>query len=493
MKILIRSVYLLIIVGLILAAQPAAAVDNCIQDVWKAHGHSQNLTCTANDVTISTVTNIDITAGGECKTVGGVKTCYCFQGQNVTFAADFSMPLTAQERYDIGFYIATDGDQTTKGALTGQCASTNVTNVNSPTFVNDDPAPDVCGDIKGVANSAYNPQIVRFALTMPCNPDDNGKLALPYCTTWRQPGSNQVCLGTGTSPATNDVFPGSPSKCFCGIKELDIFTETATIEVKKENISGNVAETGGSVTYSVSVKNLAEVASVTLDSLTDDIYGDITSVHGAITDTTCTLATIPAGNVTGNPYTCQFTATAPPGDAGDVVTDTVTACGTDSFGHSDICDDDPANFTYTDVKEPPTLTKTATAFTNVSCSVDVTYNVVVTNTSLANPGDSLTLNSLTDDKYGNITLVQGNVLSTTCGLDKASGGPGTLPAVINWGQNYSCSFVGKVNCSDLTSSNLIDTVTGSATDDDNVTYDDTSTPPFTDDATVHVTVNVTFP
>lgn len=480
MKFAIRSVCLLIFVGLIMASQPASAVDNCIQDVWKAHGHSQNLNCTANDVTISTITNIDITAGGKCDKNG----CVCYEGGPVTFEADFSMPLTAQERYDIGFYIATDGDQTTTGALTGECASTNVTVTNSPTtFINDDPAPDVCGDIKGSLNTLYNPQIVRFGLTMPCEPDDNGKLALPYCTTWRQPGSNQVCLGTGTSPATNDVYPGSPSKCFCGIKEIDIFTETATIEVTKENISGNVTETGGFVTYSVSVKNLAEVASVTLDSLTDDKYGDITSVHDAITTTTCTLATIPAGNVTGNPYTCQFTATAPPGDAGDVVTDTVTACGTDSFNHTNICDDDPANFTYTDVQEPPTLVKTATAFTNVSCSVDVTYTVVVTNTSLANPGDSLTLTSLTDDKYGDITLVQGNVLSTTC----------AVPQTIAYSQHYSCSFVGKVNCSDLTNSNLIDTVTGSAADDDGVTYDDTSTPPFTDDATVHVTVNVTFP
>ncbi len=463
----------MIFIGLLLAAQPASA-QTCIQDVWKAHGNSQNLTCTANDVTISTVTNIDITAGGKCDTNG----CVCYEGGNVTFAADFSMPLTAQERFDIGFYIATDGDQTATGALTGECASTNVTVSNAPvTFINDDPAPDVCGDIKGPLSTPYNPQIVRFTLTVPCVPDANGKLALPYCTTWRQPGSNQVCLGTGTSPATNDVYPGSPSKCFCGIKEVDIFTETATIEVTKENLSGNVAETGGSVTYSVSVKNLAQVSSVTLDSLTDDLYGDITSIHDSITATTCTLATIPAGNVTGNPYTCMFTVAAPQGNAGQVVTDTVTACGTDQFGHTNLCDDDPANFTYTDVPEPPTLTKTATASTNVSCSVDVTYAVVVNNTSPVNPGDSLTLNSLSDDKYGDITQVQGKVLSTDC----------AVPQTITYGQQYSCSFVGKVNCSDLTNSNLIDTVTGSATDDDGVPY----TP--SDDATVNVTVNVLFP
>ena len=33
-------------------AQTAFAVENnCIQDVWKAHNNSQNLTCSAKDVT----------------------------------------------------------------------------------------------------------------------------------------------------------------------------------------------------------------------------------------------------------------------------------------------------------------------------------------------------------------------------------------------------------------------------------------------------------
>ncbi len=458
MKFAIRSVCLLIFVGLILAAQPpsAQAVANCIQDVWTAHGNSQNLTCTANDVTISTITNIGISAGGKCDANG----CVCFQGGNVTFAADFSMPLTAQERYDIGFYIATDGDQTAKGALTGQCASTNVTSANAlGTFVNDDPSPDVCGDIKGNLGSAYNPQIVRFELTVPCNPDANGKLALPYCTTWRQPGSNQVCLGTGDSPATNDVYPGSPSKCFCGIKEIDIFTETASIELTKACTSGTIPEIGGSTTYTVTVKNLAQVAVVTLASLTDSIYGDITQEAGDITDTTCSLVDIPAGNVTGNPFTCTFTATAPAGNAG-------------------------GKLTYTDVQEPPTLVKDVAACGSVQFSMDVTYTVLVTNTSPTPPGDTLTLSSLTDDKFGDITTAHAagggyeEVVSTNCGLDKASDGPGTLPAVIQPGGNYTCQFTGKV-----TSSPHTNTATGSSTDDDGVSYSPS------DDATVGVTVN----
>src|SRR5215510_4706931 len=93
--------------GLLLVAQPASA-QTCIQDVWKAHGNNQNLTCTAQDVTLSTATNIQIQTGGQCDPVTGK--CECFAGQPLTFTADFEMDLTADTRYDIGFYIATDND-----------------------------------------------------------------------------------------------------------------------------------------------------------------------------------------------------------------------------------------------------------------------------------------------------------------------------------------------------------------------------------------------
>src|SRR5262245_2072920 len=98
---------LLVVGGLLLGVEPASA-QTCIQDVWKAHGNNQNLTCTANDVTLSQATNINVITGGECKVVNGVRTCSCFANQTFTFSADFRMDLTADTRYDIGFYIATD-------------------------------------------------------------------------------------------------------------------------------------------------------------------------------------------------------------------------------------------------------------------------------------------------------------------------------------------------------------------------------------------------
>lgn len=464
----------IVVGGLLLGAQPASAVDTCIQDVWKAHGNNQNLTCTAQDVTLSQVTNINIVTGGQCQIENGVRVCRCNLGGNVTFTADFRMDLTADTRYDIGFYISTDDDPNADGAKTGGCAATEVNASNGANFKNLDAAPDTCGDITGPLNTTFNPQIVHQTLTVPCtDPDGNAQLDLDWCTTWRQPGSNEVCDGTGNGTTTNDVFPGSPSKCNCGSLTLPIFFETATIDLTKTALApATVLETGGSATYSVEVKNLATVVSVTLDSLMDDKYGDITQVHAAgggflaVTATTCTpLPTIQPQQT----YSCTFTGTVPPGDTGGTFVDTVTVVGTDSQGHTGLTDFDDATVTYTDVPQPPTLSKTAQAPT---CQVDVPYAVVVTNTSAQ---DTLTLNTLNDDVYGDITTVQGNVISTTCGQ---ASGAGTLPAVIAASGNYSCSFVGRINSCDTT---VIDTVTGSATDDDGQSYSPS------DDATVTVT------
>lgn len=469
----------LVVGGLLLGAPPVSA-QSCIQDVWMAHGNSQGLTCTANDVTLSSVANICIVVsppGGPrdlnndgCQDPNPQGQFTCVSGQQFTFTADFTMPLTAQARYDLGLYIAQDGGGA-DGALTGVCAPNVVTAANSPTFINKDSPPDICGDI----DDAHNPQVIHQTITTMCN-DTNGdsKVNLPWCTTWRQPGANEVCdSATFGSASTFDAYPGSPSKCNCGDLNIDVFLETASITVVKDAVTPTVLETGGSVTYSVAVTNNAQVSDVALDSLVDNLYGDITTTgHNGITATTCTLATIPAeSNDPGglNPYLCQFTVTVGAGNTGDKITDIVTACGTDDFGHSNLCDDDPADVTYVDVSTPPSLAKTASATQAVA--VDVVYNVAVNNNSVV---DTLTLSSLTDNKFGDITVVAGNVLSTTC----------AVPQNIAPSGNYTCSFVGRI----ITTGTHNNRLDGAATDDDGVSY---GAPPLQDTADVNITV--TFP
>jgi hypothetical protein len=488
--------------GILLTAQPASA-QTCIQEVWQAHGNNQRLTCTAQDVTLSSATNINILTGGFCDPVTGE--CKCFAGGTVTFTADFQMDLTADTRFDVGFYIATDGDPNNDGAITGQCTATASLTTNTPArnFINLDAQSqpgDVCGDITGPFNTAHNPLFVTTRISTQC-PLTGENLPLDFATTWRQPGSNQVCDGTGTSPATNDVFPGSPSKCNVGTLVLPIEPVPVDVTLAKDYFGPPVPETGGDATYTVTITNPTALP-ITLTQLTDDKYGDITTVHGvpdqpfSVEATTCVPdgnpATCEVGGVIaagGGSCSCTFTGVVPPGDfvpgvdcstlptpLAGCFPDTVEACATNqSFPTPPgVCKTDPAVVPYLDVPQAPSLTKTASA----QCQIDVTYTVVVTNNVGQDPSPgALTLNTLLDDQYGNITVVQGNIISTTC----------AVPQTIQPNSNYTCSFVGRINSCITT---LTDVVTGGAVDDDGQVYP-TPDVPFTDPATV--IVNVTTP
>jgi Domain of unknown function DUF11 len=472
----------LIVGGGLLFGPQAASAQTCIQDVWKAHGNNQNLTCTANDVTLSTATNINIVSGGgECVIENGVRVCRCFAGQTFTFTADFQMDLTADTRYDVGFYIATDGDPNNDGAITGQCQATASLASNTPAanFINLDATTqpgDVCGDITGPFNTAHNPLFVTAQITTQCPLTPGENLSLDFATTWRQPGSNEVCDGTGNGTTTNDVFPGSPSKCNTGTLTLPIISIVTDFSVIKDALTASVPETGGSATYNVTVNNTT-TTTLTLLSLNDVPYGNITQVQGAVTATTC----VPDGNpatceiggtiAAGGSCSCTFTATVPPGDFPGSFPDVVTVCANNPTNPNQVCRSDDATVPYSDVPQPPSLTKTAT---NTQCQIDVTYTVVVTNGSTQ---DVLTLNTLSDDVYGSITTVHDNVISTGC----------SVPQTIATAGNYTCSFVGRINSCNTS---LTDTVTGTATDDDGKFYDPNTDPPFPGDfATVIVMVS----
>jgi hypothetical protein len=96
---------------------------------------------------------------------------------------------------------------------------------------------------------------------------------------------------------------------------------------------------------------------------------------------------------------------------------------------------------------PPaaTLTKSVT-------EAVVTYKVVVSNDSDI---ESLELTALDDDKFGDITQVQGAIQGTDCSV------PQTLLPKGESGDTYSCTFDAKVRTSPHT-----DTVTGTVSDDD---------------------------
>ncbi|OZG72944.1 hypothetical protein BTA51_13365 [Hahella sp. CCB-MM4] len=410
--------------------------------------------CSANDIQIAGVaTNPDGTPQLEILDDG----C-AYQGDTVEFTATFELVSSAKERHDIGIYFVSDGDPQQDGAVTGACNISTLPYQPDPPWLDldgtNDPFPgtntpsgvqDTCGDID---KPDHNPLYPTVTLTAVCiDPDADGKLNLPYCTSWRQAGANELC----TTPT--DAFPGSPSKCKCDDGfNVPIDVPAAELLVSKSASPTQLTEPGGNVTFSVSVTNVGidPNNSVSLNTLMDSIYGDITMAgHDGITSTTCSVPqTIPADD--RNPggidtYSCQFTV-AVTGNANDVETDVVTATGVDSNGNN-LSGNDDATVTFLDSLPDLEVIKTATPTQLAEPGGLVTFSVTVNNTSPAS-SDPVVLNSLIDNIHGDLN------------------GQGTCVSgmVINPGQSYSCTFT--ANVTGNSGDSETDTVTVSGADDE---------------------------
>jgi hypothetical protein len=433
--------------GLSLGAQPALA-QTCIQDQWQNAGNKQKLTCTANDVRIAQAGNVRDLNGNPLDT--------CVFGQTFSFIADFTVLLGAQERFDIGLYFATDGDEggTGDGAITGQCSANIITPLagspvplGSANFIQLDPSPDACGDI----NDANNPQVVTVQVNnVLCqDSDEDGFLNLPNCTSWRQDGANELCQ------TPTDAFPGSPSKCNCDPEfNIPVFVETGTIDVTKNAAPVSLPEPGGEFTFTVHVQNTSQFTDIVINRICDSDHGQIANVSaescpagslGTINSTTCfdllPLTLAPDDGMAGgtDEFTCTFTANVNSDTPVPNEQDTVTVFGVDQSPNANpVQDSDSASVAVTDVPPAAMVTK---AFDTLNC-VNVTYVVDVQNTSTAEP---LTLTALTDSSFGNLTDIHDDVTGTTCGVDLALGtqqgaGAGEFPVTVAIGATYSCKF-----------------------------------------------------
>ena len=118
----------------------------------------------------------------------------------------------------------------------------------------------------------------------------------------------------------------------------------------------------------------------------------------------------------------------------------------------------------------------------------MTFKVVITNNS---SDDSLTINSLVDNKFGDITTA--HAVNVSCGTGQATCeqvvstncATGGLIAA-GGANNYSCQFVGRIIASQVPSTHT-NNVTATSTDLDGHAFSDTSTPD------TQVSISVTFP
>lgn len=437
---------------------PTATGDVCMQHVFGDPVTNANkLNCTANDIRLSRA--ISVSPGS------------CIEGDTFTLTGTFEVNVTANARYDAGFFFRIDGGSNARGDGTsaeGNC-SLSALNTSGQPGLNIDG--DTCGDLNaGTFQATFTiPGVTCKGVPNPSNPAQK-ILQLPNCTSWH---SNQgtSCNITPTNISNPlDFHSDTKSKCVCDDTfTVPVIVETASLVVTKTAAPLSVPETGGTVTYSVQVENKSSFVDVTITTLSDNLYGNIADVNNLnVTDNTCPSL---VGLVLqeGGSTSCSFKAFVS-GQFGQTVTDVVEVCGTQQGSGATVCDDDDADVTITDVPSTPTLAKSALS---AACTVDVTYQVVVSNNSAI---DTLTVTALNDNTFGNITQVQGGVISTTC----------TTGGTIAANSNYSCSFVGRIDT--RTGACAIDhtnTVTANVTDDDGVN----STP--YDSATVKV--DTTFP
>jgi uncharacterized repeat protein (TIGR01451 family) len=254
---------------------------------------------------------------------------------------------------------------------------------------------------------------------------------------------NTGYVETDTVTASGTDDEGNP------VSDADSATVTvlnvpSAIELIKTADPIEVVEPGGNITYTFTVNNLSPVDWVTINSLTDDILGDLNGVG------TCsvpqTLAPDDGAPGGSDSYSCTVIAPVT-GNAFDAITNTATAEGLDDDGET-LMASDSATVDITNAPPAASLTKTAT-------EVLVTYAVEVCNDSDA---EALTLDLLDDDIYGNITLVQGDITKTDCAV------PQTLEPAGQTGDCYSCTFDAVTITSPTT-----DTVTGTVNDDDGST------------------------
>lgn len=193
--------------------------------------YSSHLTCTANDVSVGSVSNIQILDDG-CTS----------PTDTVTFSANWNVQSTASQRYNVGLWIATGGQTS---ALNGSCTTATLPVTPVPPYINLDN--NACGDITS-SSSISTP----VTLTVKCSdPDGNNKLNIPYVTSWDQNGGN--C----STPI--ETLPGAPSKCKSDTGfEVNIpVPYFAKVEVKKV-----ISPSTNSGTFNLSVDGVNKVSNV---------------------------------------------------------------------------------------------------------------------------------------------------------------------------------------------------------------------------------------
>jgi len=181
-------------------------------------------------------------------------------------------------------------------------------------------------------------------------------------------------------------------------------------------------EPGGSFTYTLQISNNSAGESLQLTTLNDTPFGNLTTVGGAITATTCTLPqTLSRAGNAGATYSCQFSATVT-GQPG-IYSDTLIAVLMDNDGNVVPFSRDQ-NVTITNLLPAASIQWAAEPQRLPEPGGYITFTATITNDS---PLEVLTLSTLSNTLANLATPAE---MSTTC----------QLPQQLAVGAAYRCTY-----------------------------------------------------
>ena len=229
-----------------------------------------------------------------------------------------------------------------------------------------------------------------------------------------------VCVNDD-NPAETDGdgldIPMTPGQRWtCTFTNVPAFQPPDIVVVKSADPT-SVEEPGGSVTFTVQVINNGGPG--TIDSLVDDVHGDLVTSCRDDGDVALVGQSIDSGQT----LTCTFSAEVN-GNAGESEIDTVTAVVLNDAGSDSAYDS--ATVTISNVPSAIEIVKTANPTNVDEPGGDVTFSFVVNNLSAV---DTVTIDTLKDSIYGDLN----------------GQGDCSVPQTIAAGGSYSCCFTAFVD------------------------------------------------
>src|SRR5688572_18132070 len=157
----------------------------CMQKVFGTPvTNSNKVNCTANDIRLSRAVSVSPTS--------------CVRGTTFDLTATFETIVTANARYDAGFFFRIDGGSNARGDGVNATGTCSLSALRPPPPTNP-PALNLDNDTSGDLNAGtYN---VTFTIPgVSCQDTDNDRmLNLPNCTSWH---SNQGTVSSITNAST---------------------------------------------------------------------------------------------------------------------------------------------------------------------------------------------------------------------------------------------------------------------------------------------------